>query len=57
MANRIQGELVNGFEALAEVPGLSAAISPAARCRSSAYMIACRRLILVKIVAVAHGKT
>ena len=61
IANRIQGELVDAFEGLADVPGKGhkrADLTSRDVLFFSVYqyMIAYRRAELVEIVAVPHGK-
>jgi len=61
LANRIQGELVDAFEGLADVPGKGHK-RPDLTSKDVLffsvyqYMIAYRRTELVEIVAVLHGK-
>lgn len=61
VANRIQGELVEAFESLADVPGKGHR-RPDLTSRDVLffsvyqYMIVYRRAALVEIVAVLHGK-
>ena len=61
IANRIQGELVDAFESLADVPGKGRR-RPDLTSREVLffsvyqYMIVYRRAELVEIVAVLHGK-
>jgi plasmid stabilization system protein ParE len=61
IANRIQGELVDAFEGLADVPGKGHK-RPDLTSRDVLffsvyqYMIVYRRAALVEIVAVLHGK-
>jgi plasmid stabilization system protein ParE len=61
IANRIQGDLVDAFEGLADVPGKGHK-RPDLTSRSVLffsvyqYMVVCRRTELVEIVAVLHGK-
>jgi plasmid stabilization system protein ParE len=61
IANRIQGELVDAFESLADVPGKGHR-RPDLTSREVLffsvyqYMIVYRRAELVEIVAVVHGK-
>lgn len=61
VANRIQGELVDAFESLADVPGKGHR-RPDLTSRDVLffsvyqYMIVYRRAALVEIVAVLHGK-
>ena len=61
VANRIQGELVDAFESLADVPGKGHR-RPDLTSRDVLffsvyqYMIVYRRTAMVEIVAVLHGK-
>ena len=61
IANRIQGELVDAFEGLADVPGKGHKRSDLTSrdvlfFSVYQYMIVYRRAALVEIVAVLHGK-
>ena len=61
IANRIQDELVDAFESLADVPGKGHRRSDLTSrdvwfCSVYQYMIVYRRAALVEIVAVLHGK-
>ncbi|MGC2450100.1 MAG: type II toxin-antitoxin system RelE/ParE family toxin [Candidatus Sulfotelmatobacter sp.] len=61
IANRIQGELVDAFEALADLPGKGHRRPDLTRrdvlfFSVYQYMIVYRRVATVEIVAVLHGK-
>ena len=61
VANRIQGELVDAFESLADVPGLGHKRSDLTKLdvlffSVYQYMIVYRQTNTVEIVAVLHGK-
>jgi plasmid stabilization system protein ParE len=61
IANRIQGELVDAFESLADVPGKGHKRSDLTSrdvlfFSVYQYMIVYRRAALVEVVAVLHGK-